>query len=101
MPHADTSDVEKIGMVFGGERTRKYELMTLPSGKVEPVQVSVGPQESLDLQPDSQVSSLYPNGHNECAFPLTGRSDDGATCLVLEATKDFGIPGEKAFFCSR
>jgi hypothetical protein len=92
MPHADNSDLEKIGVVVGGDSTRKYELRTLPSGKVEPVQVNVGPQESLDLQSDSQASSLYPNEHNEWALPPTGRFDDGCPLRTYPTEIECPLP---------
>jgi hypothetical protein len=85
MPLGVNSDVEKIGMAVGGDGTRKYELRTLPSGKVEPVQITVGPQKSFDLQSDSQSSSLYPNEHSEWALPPTGPSDDSCPLRTYRA----------------
>jgi hypothetical protein len=78
MALGEGGDVEKIGMAVAGDGTRKYELRTLPSGKVEPVLVDAGPRKSLDLQSDSPASSLYHSEHSEWALPTIGLSDDSS-----------------------
>src|SRR5271170_2149068 len=39
VPLGNNGDVEKISMSIRGDETRRYELRTLPSGKVEPVEI--------------------------------------------------------------
>ena len=92
MPMNDNSDIEKIGMAVGGDGTRKYELRTLPSGKVEPVQVHVRPQQSIDLHSESQASGLYLNEHSEWNLPPTGPSDDSSLLRTYRAEIDALLP---------
>ena len=96
----NNSDIEKIGVAVGGDGTRKLELRTLPSGKVEPVQVNVRPQPGVDLQSESQTSSLYPNESGNWTLPPTGPADD--TCPLrtyraeIEALPPLPGPGRPA-----
>lgn len=74
-----SEDVEKIGMALGGDGTKRYELRTLESGKVEPVQISMQPQKSLDLRrPPTHTSSFNDETHAGWFLPPTENSDD--TC---------------------
>lgn len=85
MPLGENSDVEKIGMAVGGGDTRKYELRTLPSGKVEPVEVHEGQQKSFDLPSDSYASSLFPRENSEWALPTTGLTDGSCPLRAYRA----------------
>lgn len=96
-PLEEGGAVEKIGMAAGGDGTRRYELRTLPSGKVEPVPVNVGPRKSLDLQSDSQAGSLYPKEQSEWALPQTSVSEDSSILRSYRAGIDaFPGPGRTA-----
>ena len=96
----DNSDIEKIGVAVGGDGTREFELRTLPSGKVEPVQVNVRPQPSIDLRSESQTSSLYPNEPNDWSLPPTGPLDDSCPLRTyraqIEALPPLPGPGRPA-----
>ena len=85
IPVNENSDIEKIGMAVGGDGTKKYELRTLPSGKVEPVQINQRPRQSIELQSESQAGSSYPNEHGKWILPPTGLSDDSCPLRTYRA----------------
>ncbi len=71
-------DIEKIGMAVGGDGTKRYELQTLKSGKVEPVQIHIQPERSTDLRPTTTASSVNDDVHGGWVLPPTEAADD--TC---------------------
>jgi hypothetical protein len=74
----NNGDVEKISMSIHGDETKRYELRTLPSGKVEPVQIIAREEKSIEVRSDSPSSSLAPSERNDWAIESTVSSDDNS-----------------------
>lgn len=92
MPFDEIGDIEKMDIAFGGDGTRKYELRTLPSGKMKPVQVNLGAEKSFDLQSDSPASTLYPYERQGRALPSTGLADDSCPLRAYRAWIETQLP---------
>lgn len=69
-------EAEKMGTAVCGDGIQKYELRTLPNGKVEPVQMNVGLEKRFDVQSDSLASTFYPHEHSGWTLPVTRLVDD-------------------------
>ena len=78
VPLGNDGDVEKISINVHGDETRRYELRTLPSGKVEPVQIIMGEEKSIEVRSGSPSSSLAPSERNDWTIASTVLPDD--TC---------------------
>jgi hypothetical protein len=69
-------EAEKMGPAVCGDGIPKYELRTLPNGKVEPVLMNVGLEKSFDVQSDSVASTFYSHEHSGWTLPVTRLADD-------------------------
>jgi hypothetical protein len=86
VPLDSNGDVEKIGMSIHGDETRRYELRTLPSGKLEPVQIIAREEKSIEVRSDSPSgSSLAPSEHNDWAIASTVPSNDSCPLGIYRA----------------
>jgi hypothetical protein len=92
--------VEKIAMSIHGDETRRYELRTLPNGKVEPVQIIAREEKSVEVRSSSPSSSLAPSEHNDWAVASIASSDDGCPLRTyraeIEALTPIPGPGRPA-----
>jgi hypothetical protein len=100
VPLGNNSDVEKIAMSIHGDETRRYELRTLPNGKVEPVQIIAREEKSVEVRSSSPSSSLAPSEHNDWAVASIASSDDGCPLRTyraeIEALTPIPGPGRPA-----
>lgn len=78
VPFGNNGDVEKMSLSVRGDETRRYELRTLPSGKVEPVQIIVSEEKDIEVRSRSPSSSLAPSERNDWTIASTVLPDD--TC---------------------
>jgi hypothetical protein len=72
----NNGDIEKLSMSIRGDETRRYELRTLPSGKVEPVQIIVGEEKGVEVRSSSLSSSLASSEQNDWVITSTVPLDD-------------------------
>lgn len=85
VPLGNNGDVEKISMSIHGDETKRYELRTLPSGKVEPVQIIADEEKSIEVRSGSPSSSLAPSERNDWAIASTVSSDDNSPLRTYRA----------------
>lgn len=72
-------DLEKVGVTLEDDEVKRYEMRTLPSGKVEPVQIIVAPQRAYELpQSETSDSSFVSETRGDWIIPTREVVDD--TC---------------------
>jgi hypothetical protein len=93
VPLDNNGDVEKISMSIHGNETKRYELRTLPSGKVEPVQITAREERGIEVRSDSPSrSSLAPSECNDWAIASTVPSDDSCPLGTYRAEIEVFTP---------